>query len=173
MNKLTIAVIAAALNTSMAFGGMAQSAPCSCVSGLAASNTIVGTIVKTSGDVFYSGENGYVQAKAGAKLVTGSQVSVGANSSANLLVGATCKVNVPANSEVSILAPKAGADELCVRVSSLAETPQEGSSTQAVGGVGFSVMAGLVVGGAVAGAVIATNSDNTVIPTNFFKGVSK
>lgn len=166
MKKIASALIATALNSALVVNGMAgEASNCSCVSTPAATNAVVGNIVQSSGDVLYSAAGGYIKAKPGATLVVGSQISVGDGASARISVGSTCKLNIPANTEVSILQSKAGTKGVCVNVASLTNpapgTVQEGSSTQAGAAAGTFALIGV---GVVAVAVGAALADGAASP---------
>jgi len=78
-------------------------AECACVTSKADSSTTVGEIVYSRGEVLYSGKSGFAQAKSGSKLVSGSQISTGPGASAGISVGKDCALDLPENSEASIL----------------------------------------------------------------------
>ena len=81
-------------------------AECACITSKADSSSIVGEIVDSRGEVLYSGKTGFAQAKPGSKLVSGSQISTGPGASASLSVGKDCALDLPENSEASVLTLK-------------------------------------------------------------------
>jgi len=78
-------------------------AECSCVTSKKDSGSIVGEIVHSRGEVLYSGKFGFAQATSGSKLVSGSQISTGPGASASISVGKDCALDLPQNSEASVL----------------------------------------------------------------------
>lgn len=78
-------------------------AECACVTSKKDSSNIVGEIVHSQGEVLYSGTTGFAQAKSGSKLVNGSQISTGPGASASISVGIGCALELPQNSEASVL----------------------------------------------------------------------
>lgn len=94
---ITAAMLSFGMMTAPAF------AECSCVTSKADSSNILGEIVQSRGEVLYSGKTGFAQAKSGSKLVSGSQISTGPGASASLSVGKDCQLDLPENSEASIL----------------------------------------------------------------------
>ena len=89
----------------LAFGVMTTPsfAECACVTSKKDSSSIVGEIVQSQGEVLYSGKTGFAQATPGSKLVSGSQISTGPGASASISVGRDCALDLPQNSEASVL----------------------------------------------------------------------
>ncbi len=134
MHKFAIALVAFAvsgLSMESALGDALSD--CSCVAVPTNSSKIVGTIVQSSGDVIYSDVSGYSRAIVGARLFTGSQITTGQRAFANISVGSSCNLNIPANSEAFISQPKGASGKLCVKVVRLSDPmnglTQEGTST--------------------------------------------
>lgn len=91
---------------------------CTCVTAPPGSSTeSLGNISLVKGQVMYSGVNGFEIATAGVQLVSGSQISVPAGAFANILVGQSCNIIIPAGSEASITQPESLGGDICVKVS--------------------------------------------------------
>ena len=91
---------------------------CTCVTApLGSSTEALGNISLVNGQVMYSGVNGFEIATAGVQLVSGSQISVPAGAFANILVGQSCNMIIPAGSEASISQPESLGGDICVKVS--------------------------------------------------------
>jgi hypothetical protein len=60
---------------------------CACVAAPVASSATLGKILGSTGDVLYSGASGYQKGKSGSPLLSGSEISVGENASAQISVG--------------------------------------------------------------------------------------
>ncbi len=176
MNKIAIAVVATVFNGAMAVNGFAAGELTSfaCAAGPVSSSGLIGKIIQSSGDVLYSGATGYTEAKAGAKLVAGSQISTGENSSAKISVGSNCNLPISANSIATLNQPNGASGDILVSIENAlnpaSKAVQEGTSSQAAiggglagglsGGLGGALGAG-VVGAAAAGAggTAAQNED--------------
>ncbi len=90
-------------------------AECVCTTPLAGSSATIGSILSSSGRTLYSGSSGFVDATPGAKLVRGSQISTGNGASASISVGTSCNVNIPENSEMTLI-PIQGTANICVNL---------------------------------------------------------
>lgn len=91
---------------------------CTCKTAAMSAGSSVGTIVKTSGKVIYTGRSGFIAAKPGSKLVAGSQVSTGAGASADISLGAACAVSVPENSDVAVVPVDSTSGNICLEINS-------------------------------------------------------
>lgn len=86
---------------------------CVCPIALNQSSATVGSIASVSGNVLVSHTASFVSAEKDAPLSIGSRVVTGNKSSANLLIGGGCSVNLSANSSATIIRQE---QQLCVRV---------------------------------------------------------
>jgi len=122
MKKLIIATVSilSVFNFS-AFSVQAQgvsTSECTCVTSPNKGSTdTLGKIWLAVGDVLYSGVTGFEKAASGDPLYPGSQMSVSTASSAQITVGTSCELHIPANSEVNISQPAGPGTEICVKVS--------------------------------------------------------
>ncbi len=135
MNKPVITLLALTLNSALVANVLGDElSDCACVTTPATSSAAIGTITDSNGDVLYSDASGYAQAKSGAQLVAGSQVSVGDRSAAFISVGKSCKLKISSNSIASLEQEKNDDSKICVKVTNLSDPAnsvvQEGSSTQ-------------------------------------------
>ncbi len=160
MNKIAIAVVATVFNGAMAVNGFADNelTKFACAVGPVSSSGVIGKIIQSSGDVLYSGATGYSEAKAGAKLVSGSQISVGEGASAKISVGSNCNLPIGANSIATLNQPNGASGDILVSIENAlnpaSKAVQEGTSSQAfAGGLGGGLggLGGLGVVGAAAG----------------------
>ncbi len=78
-------------------------AECVCVTSKKDASSTLGEIVHSRGEVLYSGKFGFAQATPGSKLVSGSQISTGPGATASISVGRDCALDLPQNSEASVL----------------------------------------------------------------------
>ena len=158
MNKIAIAVVATVFNGAMAVNGFAANelTKFACAVGTVSSSGVIGKIIQSSGDVLYSGATGYSEAKAGAKLVSGSQISVGNGSSAKISVGSNCNLPIGENSIATLNQPNGASGDILVSIenalSPASNAVQEGLSTQAGAGVGLGFAGGGIAGAAAAAA---------------------
>ena len=163
MNKIAIAVVATVFNGAMAVNGFAANdlTKFACAVGPVSSSGVIGKIIHSSGDVLYSGATGYSEAKAGAKLVSGSQISTGENSSAKISVGSNCNLPIGENS-IATVTQKNGIGDVFVSIANrfdvTSELVQEGSTTQAgaAAGAGAGLSTGTIAGLGIATAAAAT-----------------
>lgn len=86
---------------------------CMCPLALTSSSAAVGSIASVSGNVLVSHTASFVAAEQNTPLSPGSRVVTGNKSSANLLIGGGCSVNLGANSSATIVRQE---QQLCVRV---------------------------------------------------------
>ncbi len=163
MDKLKVAVAAALINGLIVASGVSgELTKYACAAGSVSSLGVIGKIIQSSGDVLYSGSKGYTEAKVGANLVSGSQISVGDGGSAKISVGSNCNLPIGSNSIATVIQKNGSGDvyvSIANQLNTSSELVQEGTSTQALfgglaglGGLG----AGAVVGGIVGGIAIGT-----------------
>ena len=159
MKKLAIAVVATMFNGAMIVNGFGATelTKLACAAGPVSSTGVIGRIIQSKGDVLYSGATGYTNAKPGAKLVSGSQISVGEGASAKISVGSNCNLPIGENSIATLNQPNGASGDILVSISNIldagSDAVQEGLSTQAAGGLGLALVGGGVAGGAAAGSV--------------------
>lgn len=122
---------------------------CSCVTSIAPGKAQIGTLQSVKGNVLVSGARGFGVAKTGASLSVGSQVLVGAKSSAVLAAG-QCRLPAPANSTIDI---SATGQQACLEVS---RTFEESIDQSAGLGTG-------VAGGGTAAAATASTTTMVVV----------
>ena len=125
---------------------------CTCLTPPVSNSQVLGQVVLASGQVSYSGANGFENATSGTQLVNGSELAIGENSTANISVGQGCALNVAPNSLVSVYETAGAGSDICVNVTNLApQIPSETvtqSSTAAEGAAAI-LGVGLVVGGVI------------------------
>ena len=112
MHIVKVAAAAAflvAAGAGASFAGQADGA-CSCITAGPAMGQ-VGSVVSANGDVVTSGAKNFEAAKSGVPLSVGSEISVGAKSSAQISVG-SCTLPLMANSVTRVNAQKDG--NICV-----------------------------------------------------------
>lgn len=147
MINTRMVALAAIVLGSMPTVGFAQDATgCSCV----ASAGSAGRVVSAQGSVMTNGASGFQQASAGSPIGAGSEISVGANSSADISIG-SCALSLGPNTvaRLSTLANR----NICVAGQNTAMAPEAGAGGGVAGSSSF-VPAGMFLGlGAGAGAL--------------------
>jgi len=140
---------------------IAAPANCTCVTAPnAASTAALGNILLSNGDVLYTGADGFEPAVPGAPLVSGSQISVGIESSANISVGSTCILSIFAGSEVSISQPSGAGGDICVQVSE-PEVAVIEPTTPPPAPAANNLLPLLVIGGGIGAAVALGGGDDS------------
>lgn len=91
-------------------------AACACTTTVSNSQASVGKITQSKGEVLYSGKFGFADAKSGSKLYKGSQVSTGPGASVSVSAGESCALDVPENSELSLLPVDGVENDICLEV---------------------------------------------------------
>lgn len=106
-----------------------ESEACGCVTTRAASESGIGNIISSTGDVFMSSKSGFNAVAPGQKISEDAEIIVGCQAVAQIKVGQTCDLLLSAGSEVQIVASGAN---LCVRS---AETVRNCGGTTKTGSV--------------------------------------
>ncbi len=91
-------------------------AACTCTTTVTSSEDSVGRITHSKGEVLYSGKFGFSNAKSGSKLYKGSQVSTGPGATVSVSAGDSCALDVPENSELSLLPVDGFENNICLEV---------------------------------------------------------
>lgn len=151
--RTTLAAFAAVALGSMPTTGFAQE--CSCVANAGSA----GRIVSASGSVMTNGATGFQQASAGSPIGAGSEISVGANSAADISIG-SCALSLGENTvtRLSALANR----NICVAGQNTAFAPEAGAGGGVAGGGSSFVpaaMFGTLAVGAGAMALIGQGDD--------------
>lgn len=113
--------------------------PCLCQVG----PSTVGVFESVSGSVFVLQSVGQVQAQPNATLTTGSTVTTGSQSSAQIALGRNCRVNLRPNSTLVFVPQRGG---LCVRVNQQTAGGASGGGGVGPGEVLLGVAGGTTVG---------------------------
>ena len=108
----------AALTVALTLLPVPSFAECACTTTVPDTEDTVGKITYSKGEVLYSGKFGFSNAKSGSKLYTGSQVSTGFASSASVTAGEDCELDVPENSELSIMPVDGVENDICLEITS-------------------------------------------------------
>lgn len=93
-------------------------AACACTATVSSPEDTVGKITHSEGEVLYSGKYGFTAAKPGSKLYKGSQISTGPGASVSVSAGKSCALDVPENSELSVLPVDGVENDICLEVTS-------------------------------------------------------
>ena len=138
-HMITAAIAATALfvlTSSDAAYSEEQAKPCACTVEHDQSSRAVGAIEAVKGTVYATSANGFGVAEASQSLIVGSEMIVGAESSAKIAVGGTCALDVAANTDVKI--EQREQKDICVRLTSTLTAPSNDevviSPAQANGG---------------------------------------
>lgn len=99
--KFATLAIAAAMALAAAVPALAQDGECSCVTA-AGSDQRIGEFLGTQGNVLASGANDYVSAQTGTPISIGSEIIVQKQSSADIVVGASCRLRLGAETTTRI-----------------------------------------------------------------------
>lgn len=160
MNRLvqTALLACAAAPFMMPAAGFAQDQDCTCVA--ARAGAAAGTLLAADGDVLVSQPTGFVGAAPGSEFAVGSRIMVGPNSSAAILVGGTCRLDLAANADVNIQPTPEGG--LCVRVTdpvTAGRTRPDGVGAAGPAGFGLPeiIFSGALLG---VGIAVATEDDD-------------
>lgn len=142
MRIVSVAIAAAMALTSVA-PALAQDSDCTCVT-TAENGQRIGEVPGTKGNVLASGANDYVAAQAGTPIALGSEIVVQSGSSADVLVGATCRLRLGAETTTRISSLANG--NICV--ASHQSAPAGGSTA------GSTIPLGPILGVGAAGGLI-------------------
>lgn len=110
----------------------------------------VGSVVSSGGIVQASTATGYGPAPAGTPLNLGSQMTIGAASQANIVVGAQCNLDITSNSDVTVTEQ---CGQICVQVT-------QNTAPPVVAGGGALPLIILGTGAAVAAGIILLDDDD-------------
>jgi hypothetical protein len=127
---------------------------CTCVTPKVGSP--VGLIVSSGGIVQASTANGLGPAKAGTPLDIGGQLITGPASTAGVVVGTQCSLDIPPNSEMTITEQ---CGQICVQVTQNAAPP-------VVAGGGALPLIVLGTGAAIAGGILLLDDDDEGRPAS-------
>jgi hypothetical protein len=131
---------------------------CSCVTEPIESSTdALGNITSLSGDVLYSAASGFEKAAIGAPLISGSQITVGINAAANISVGSSCNLPIPASSDASISQLSGPGTTICVKISDDPQAVVAAPTSPVI----TPILSALVTGGIVGTIVIISEGEDS------------